>query len=150
LADLQGLPWMMPMEEFFEAWVEAIFARVARHTGGQLRIGRKRETICPIVWNPPYAGSQRYILPDLVLDRGNQTLIIDANFKGHWEELQLGRWSMLDESVRENHRNDLLQVLAYSTVAESKTITSCLVYPCTFQSWEWLRRQGRVVHRGSL
>jgi McrBC 5-methylcytosine restriction system component len=150
LADLQGLPWMMPMEEFFEAWVEAIFAQVARHTGGQLHVGRKRETICPIFWNPPYAGSQKYVLPDLVLERCGETLIIDAKFKGHWEELQLGRWSMLDEAVRENHRTDLLQVLAYSTVAESDKITSCLVYPCTFETWEWLRRQGRIFFRGSL
>jgi hypothetical protein len=150
LADLQGLPWMMPMEEFFEAWVEAIFAHVTRHVGGQLRVGRKRETICPIVWNPPYVGSQKYLLPDLVLERDSETLIIDAKFKGHWEELQLGRWRELDEILREHHRTDLLQVLAYSTVAASKTITSCLVYPCTFQTWEWLRRQGRIVHRGSL
>lgn len=150
IADLQGLPWMMPMEEFFEAWVEAIFARLTRRKGGQLRVGRKRETICPIVWNPPHTGSQRYILPDLILERDSETLIIDAKFKGHWEELQLGRWSKLDEVVREHHRTDLLQVLAYSTVATSKAITSCLVYPCTFQTWESLRRQGRIVHRGNL
>ena len=68
LADLQGLPWMMPMEEFFEAWVEAIFAHVARHTGGQLHAGRKRETICPIVWNPPYAGSQNTFCPTWCLN----------------------------------------------------------------------------------
>ena len=150
LADLRGLPWMMSMDEFFEAWVEAILARVVRHTGGQLRVGRKRETICPIVWNPPYAGSQKYLLPDLVLERDSETLIIDAKFKGHWEELQLGRWAELDEVMREHHRTDLLQVLAYSTVAASKTITSCLIYPCTFQTWESLKRQDRIVHRGNL
>ena len=150
LADLQGLPWMMPMEEFFEAWVETIFARVTRHTGGQLRVGRKRETICPIAWDPPYVGSQRYLLPDLVLERDSETFIIDAKFKGHWEELQFGRWSQLDETMREHHRADLLQVLAYSTVAASKTITACLVYPCSLQTWESLRKQGRIVHRGNL
>ena len=150
LADLQGLPWIMSMEEFFEAWVEAIFARVARHSGGQLRVGRKRETICPIVWNPPYVGSQKYLLPDAVLERESETLIIDAKFKGHWEELQLGRWGDLEEALREHHRTDLLQVLAYSTVASSQTITSCLVYPCSLQTWESLKTKGRIVHRGSL
>jgi hypothetical protein len=150
LADLQGLPWIMSMEEFFEAWVEAIFAHIARHKGGQLRVGRKRETISPVVWNPPYAGSQKYLLPDLVLERDTETLIIDAKFKGHWEELQLGRWGELDEVVREHHRTDLLQVLAYSTVAASKMITTCLVYPCTYQTWEFLKRQRRIVYRGSV
>jgi McrBC 5-methylcytosine restriction system component len=150
LSDLQGLPWIMSMEEFFEAWVETIFARVTRHSGGQLRVGRKRETISPIVWNPPYVGSQKYLLPDLVLERESGTLIIDAKFKGHWEELQRGRWGELDEVLREHHRADLLQVLAYSTVATSQTISSCLVYPCTLPTWELLKRQGRIVHRGSL
>ena len=150
LSDLQGLPWIMSMEEFFEAWVETIFARVARHSGGQLRVGRKRETISPILWNPPYVGSQKYLLPDLVLERENETLIIDAKFKGHWEELQRGRWGELDDTLREHHRADLLQVLAYSTVATSQTISSCLVYPCTLATWEFLKREGRIVHRGSL
>jgi hypothetical protein len=77
---------------------EAIFARVARHSGGQLRVGRKRETICPIVWNPPYVDSQKYLLPDAIFERENEMLIIDAKFKGHWEELQLGRWGDLAAS----------------------------------------------------
>jgi hypothetical protein len=150
LADLRGLPWTMSMEDFFEAWVEAIFARFARHAGGELRVGRKRETICPIVWDPPYLGSQKYLLPDVVLERENETLIIDAKFKDHWEELQVERWSNLDEVLRDQHRADLLQVLAYSTVSVSKTITCCLVYPCTVQTWESLQKRGRTLHRASL
>jgi 5-methylcytosine-specific restriction endonuclease McrBC regulatory subunit McrC len=140
----------MSMEEFFEAWVETIFARVTRHSGGQLRVGRKRETISPILWNPPYVGSQKYLLPDLVLERESETLIVDAKFKGHWEELQRGRWGELDDALREHHRADLLQVLAYSAVSTSQTISSCLIYPCTLPTWEFLKREGRVVHRGSL
>jgi McrBC 5-methylcytosine restriction system component len=150
LSDLQGLPWIMSMEEFFEAWVETIFARIARHSGGQLRTGRKRETISPIIWNPSYVGSQKYLLPDLVLERESETLIVDAKFKGHWEELQRGRWGELDDALREHHRADLLQVLAYSAVSTSQTISSCLIYPCTLPTWEFLKREGRVVHRGSL
>jgi hypothetical protein len=150
LSDLQGLPWIMSMEEFFETWVETIFARIARHSGGQLRVGRKRETISPILWNPPYVGSQKYLLPDLVLERENETLIVDAKFKGHWEELQRGRWGELDDALREHHRADLLQVLAYSTVSTSETISSCLIYPCTPPTWEFLKREGHIVHRGSL
>lgn len=150
LADLSGMPWMMSMEDFFEAWVETIFMRFARQAGGHLRVGRKRETICPIVWNPPYEGSQRYLLPDVVLERGDETVIIDAKFKGHWEELQLNKWSQLDEFLREQHRNDLLQVLAYSTVSASKAITCCLAYPCTLQTWESLKRRGRILHRASI
>jgi hypothetical protein len=69
--------------------------------------------LSPIVWNPPYVGSQKYLLPDLVLERESETLIIDAKFKGHWEELQRGPRGELDDALREHHRADLLQVLAY-------------------------------------
>lgn len=69
LSDLQGLPWVMPMEEFFEAWVETVVSELAKQTGGVMRIGRKRETVVPIIWNPPYAGSQKYLLPDVILER---------------------------------------------------------------------------------
>jgi hypothetical protein len=86
----------------------------------------------------------------MVLERDTETLIIDAKFKGHWEELQLGRWGELDEVLREHHRTDLLQVLAYSTVAASKMMTACLVYPCTYQTWKFLKRQDRIVYRGSV
>ena len=38
------------------------------------------------------------------LERESETLIIDAKFKGHWEELQRGRWGELDDALREHHR----------------------------------------------
>jgi 5-methylcytosine-specific restriction endonuclease McrBC regulatory subunit McrC len=85
-----------------------------------------------------------------VIERENETLIVDAKFKGHWEELQRGRWGELDDALREHHRADLLQVLAYSTVSTSETISSCLIYPCTLPTWEFLKREGRIVHRGTL
>jgi hypothetical protein len=40
LSDLEGLPWSMSMDEFFEAWAETVMAAVARKIGGVLRTGR--------------------------------------------------------------------------------------------------------------
>ena len=156
LSDLQGLPWVMPMEEFFEAWVETVVSELARQTGGVMRIGRKRETVAPIIWDPPYAGSQKYLLPDIILERSSsldqaeEVIIFDAKYKGHWEELSYDRWVNLGDDLRERHRADLLQVLAYSTLFETKKVTSCLVYPCKKQTWESLRDRGRLHHRASL
>jgi len=39
LSDLEGIPWTMPMEQFFEAWVETVMRNVARQMGG---LPRKR------------------------------------------------------------------------------------------------------------
>jgi hypothetical protein len=57
LVDLEGIPWTMPMEQFFEAWVETVLRNVAFRTGGSLLAARRRETVSPISWEPPYVGS---------------------------------------------------------------------------------------------
>jgi hypothetical protein len=156
LGDLQGLPWIMSMEEFFEAWVETIAEALTRRIGGVLRAGRKRETISPLIWDPPYTSTQKYLLPDLILDRFSahenekETIIFDAKYKGHWEDLNFEQWGRLDEDLRERHRADLLQVLAYSTLSEAKRIVSCLVYPCKKQNWERMKSRGKLYHRASL
>jgi len=150
MSDLDGIPWTMSMDQFFEAWVETIMQRVARHIGGQLRIGRKRETVAALRWEPPYLGSQKSLVPDLWLECDDQTVIVDAKYKRHWEELQQGSWLSAGETFREQHRHDLLQVLAYANLARTRSITACLVYPCSHATWESLEERGRLFHQADL
>lgn len=150
LSDLSGLPWVMSMEQFFEAWSEAVLASVARRIGGVLKTGRRRQTVVPLSWDPPYAGSQRSLIPDLVLERGDSTVIIDAKYKEHWEELQARRWANVEEEIRERHRADLLQVLAYANLATTPRIVVCLAYPCSRSTWVSLKERGRLFHRAAL
>lgn len=150
LSDLQGLPWSMSMESFFEAWAEGVLSAVARRIGGIVRAGRLRQTITPLRWDPPYVGSQKFLLPDLVVERGDTTVIVDAKYKEHFEELQDRAWSSVDEVLRERHRADLLQVLAYANVATTLNVTVCLAYPCKQATWQSLKDRGRLFHRASL
>ncbi len=150
LSNLQGIPWTMRMDTFFEAWVETIFRVVAQRTGAQLRVGRKRETVHALNWEPPYLGSQKALVPDIVLEWDSATLIVDAKYKRHWEELQHRSWMNVEQELREQHRNDLLQVLAYANLARTPRVIACLVYPCSPQSWNSLRERGRLVHRAEL
>ncbi|HHX97028.1 MAG TPA: hypothetical protein GX687_06195 [Clostridia bacterium] len=147
LGDLQGLPWILSMELFFEAWVETVINRIAARIGGIVKSGRQRQTITPLSWSPPYLGSQRYLLPDLVFERDQETIIIDAKYKNHWEELNRGKWFKLEEELRGRHRNDLLQVLAYSTVSISKRVVCCLIYPCRLGTWRSLLKRKRSFHK---
>jgi 5-methylcytosine-specific restriction endonuclease McrBC regulatory subunit McrC len=140
----------MSMEQFFEAWVETLMSRVARQIGGTLRTGRQHQTVVPLSWEPPYLGSQKSLIPDLVIERGDTTTIVDAKYKEHWEEMQERRWSDLEEELRERHRADLLQVLAYSTVARTPKVLVCLAYPCNEERWLSLRARNRLLHRASL
>lgn len=150
VSDLEGIPWTMPMEKFFEAWVETVFRVVARSTGAQMKVGRKRETTHQINWEPPYLGSQKSLAPDIWLDWESTTLIVDAKYKRHWEELQRHSWQRVEEELREQHRHDLLQVLAYANMARTSQVIVCLMYPCSPESWTSLRERGRLIHRAEL
>jgi McrBC 5-methylcytosine restriction system component len=150
LSDLEGLPWVLPMDAFFEAWMERILEGVAKRIGGSVRTGRRRQTIAPLNWEPPYLGSQKYLLPDLILERGDLTIIVDAKYKEHWEEMGKLSWSELEAELRERHRADLLQVLAYANLAMTPRITVCLAYPCRQETWASLQQRERLYHRASL
>ncbi len=150
ISDLEGIPWTMPMEKFFEAWVETVFRIVAQRTGSQMRVGRKRETTHPINWEPSYLGSQKSLIPDIWLQWDSVTLIVDAKYKRHWEELQQHSWRSAEEELREQHRNDLLQVLAYANLPRTPNVIVCLAYPCSPDNWASLRKRGRLIHRAQL
>lgn len=147
---LEGIPWLMEMERFFEAWVETLFHSIARTTGGLLKVGRLRQTTRPIAWDPPYMGSQKSLIPDLWLQWGSTTLVLDAKYKRHLEELHAHSWGAIEAEWKEQHRNDLLQVLAYANLAESRTIVSCLVYPCTPATWLQLKDSGKLFHKAEI
>ncbi len=89
-------------------------------------------------------------MPDLVLERDNQDIIVDAKYKQHWEEMQQHRWTNLDEDLRARHRDDLLQVLAYANLSTKPRTTVCLVYPCLEATWESLRKRSLLFNRASL
>ena len=150
LSDLQGLPWEMSMEQFFEAWVETLMSYVVSRIGGTMRSGRERQTLVPLNWDPPYLGSQKSLIPDVVIDRDDTTIIVDAKYKDHWEEMQDHRWNDLEDQLRERHRADLLQVLAYSTIARKPKVLVCLAYPCNEERWCSLLARNLLIHRASL
>jgi hypothetical protein len=150
LSDLEGIPWTMPMDQFFEAWIETVFRIVAQRTGGQMRVGRKRETVYAVNWEPPYLGSQKSLVPDIWLEWESATLIVDAKYKRHWEELQQRSWKNVEDELREQHRNDLLQVLAYANLPRTPRVIACLTYPCSSESWKSLRERGRLIHHAEL
>ena len=150
ISDLEGIPWRMPMDRFFEAWAETVFGNVALRTGGRMKVGRKQQTTHPLGWDPPYLGSQKSLMPDLWLQWDSTTMIVDAKYKRHWEELQHHSWSRVEEEIREQHRADLLQVLAYGNLALTPNVIACLAYPCSQASWQSLRDRGRLFHRAEL
>jgi len=140
----------MSMDAFYESWVETILEVLTRKSGGILRVGRKRETITPIAWDKPFLGSQKFLLPDFLIEHPSGPIVVDAKYKDHWEDLQVSSWFQLEEQIRAGHRQDLHQILAYSALFDRPRITACLVYPCREETWESLQARNRLSHHASI
>ena len=143
-AQNDGLAWCLPMHELFERWVEHLIRLWARGIGAQVRSGRVHETLVPIHWRQAAASSLNSLIPDLVVQRGPRTWIVDAKYKGHFEELDERRWAELAEELRQEHRHDLHQVLAYASVVGAEQVTTVLAYPMRFHTWQKLAERNRT------
>ncbi|MFO0649347.1 MAG: hypothetical protein U0326_24100 [Polyangiales bacterium] len=150
LSDLEGLAWMLDMEVFFEAWVETLAERVARATGSRLRVGRRGETRASLAWHPAHAGSLRSLVPDVVIERDDTVVVLDAKYKRHAEQLDREGWARVAEVVRERHRADVHQALAYSTLFDASRVVTCLVYPMSDDAFRSLVERGQVVTRARV
>ena len=150
MSDLSGLSWRMDMEVFFEAWVEAIADGAARRLGARLTSGRRDQTRVPLDWMPPSLGSQRSLVPDIVLQREDVVIVVDAKYKRHAGDIERFGWQGVDTSIREQHRKDVLQALAYSTLFDAPRVVACLAYPASVQTWKSLNERGRVFSRARV
>jgi hypothetical protein len=54
---------------------------------------------------------------------------IDAKYKAHFLELQRVGWSGAAQTIRESHRADLHQALAYGLLADTPVVETVLAYP---------------------
>ena len=147
LSELSGLSWRMDMEEFFEAWTETIAASISKKCGAILKSGRLRQTRVALDWRPSYLGSQRSLIPDVVIHRDDVTMVLDAKYKQHAEEIRFSGWGNVADEIRERHRADMLQVLAYTSLFDTPRVIACLVYPCRLETFQSLKERGQLIAR---
>ena len=149
-SDLAGLPWRMDMATFFEAWIESIAEITAKRFQAKLTAGRRNETLVRLNWQPQRLGTQRALIPDVVLQRADVTLVIDAKYKRHAQLVGYGGYGKGEHDWQAQHREDLLQVLAYSSLFDTPRVVACLAYPTAHDQWQLLREQGRVMSRATV
>lgn len=145
-----GLSWSLPMHQLFERWVEAITRGWARQFGGQVRSAFAGETTVPLVWDQKAPGRMGSLVPDLVVRSVDHVFIIDAKYKGHFEDLDDRRWAEVGEQMREEHRHDLHQILAYAALYDARRISAMLVYPMHPRTWQRLADRERTTTVASL
>jgi len=148
--EMDGLAWHLPLEVLWERYVEArVRAEVGRE-GGELRVGRLGQTVFPLHWSTSSARSLTHLVPDMVIRRGRTVRVIDAKYKAHFADLDDNAWVKFTDEVRNAHRADIHQVLAYAALYDADDITASLIYPLRRDTWESLHARKRDCAHAEL
>jgi len=117
---IEGTAWRVDFADVFEKFVQYIFKEVAKSIGGKFIPNLKinSNTGNKFQWN------LKNLEPDGVLLKDELIFFIDAKYKSHL-------YNKFDqsESLKEEHRKDLHQILAYSSFNDAKNKIGFLCYP---------------------
>lgn len=123
---LDGMSWDLPVDEVWEAWVDAFVAELAPRCG--FNALRRGDTARRLNWSTS-TSSLRMLIPDSGLRGPGRVVWVDAKYKAHLQLITHRGWSGLEERTRDAHRADLHQALAYAALDEVERVDSLLVYP---------------------
>jgi hypothetical protein len=125
---LDGLAWDLSVEEVWEHWVAHVMADLAPRLG--LTLLRGAETKHALHWRGSFQ-SMTALIPDAGLRGRNRLVWVDAKYKAHLTLLARKGWQGVADHIREAHRADLHQALAYASLANVDQVDTMLAYPTT-------------------
>ena len=128
---LDGLAWDLEVADVWEAWVRGFANALAPQLG--LRQPGLVEARRPLRWEGAVA-SMGSLAPDVGLIGDHRVVWIDAKYKAHLSLLARHGWRGTTELVRDGHRADLHQALAYAALADVDRVDTVLLYPHLGQS----------------
>ncbi|MEA3643305.1 MAG: hypothetical protein VBE63_25705 [Lamprobacter sp.] len=123
---LDGLAWDLEADQVWEAWVAAFVRDLAPQLG--LTWVGASEVQHRLNWQGSLS-SMGALIPDTGLRSAERMIWVDAKYKAHLALLARYGWSGLKDAVRDAHRADLHQALAYSALSSADQIDSVLAYP---------------------
>jgi hypothetical protein len=123
---LDGLAWDLAGSLLWEHWVAAWARAFGRPLGFGVR--GPGETERRLAWTTPLQSISR-LVPDVVLVRPDRALCLDAKFKPHLLRLAQQGWWQMAETLRDAHRADVHQALAYASLLDAPRVDTVLVYP---------------------
>lgn len=111
--------WRIDLSLLFERYVQYIFRNISREIGAYHLDNVKM----PLITNQVPTWALRYLEPDIVLVKeSTKYLFVDAKYKSHM-------YNQNSIDLKEEHRKDLHQLLAYMAFNPEKNKTGCLCYP---------------------
>jgi hypothetical protein len=117
---LYSTAWRVDFSEVFEKFVQYIFKKVIQETGGSFFSNQKlfSRTKNKFSWE------LKHIEPDGIYQKDNYLIFIDAKYKSN-----LYRKFDKSELLKDDHRLDLHQILAYSSFSKTENKICILCYP---------------------
>jgi hypothetical protein len=123
---LDGLAWDLEADQVWEAWVSAFVRDLAPSLG--LTWAGRGEVHHRLNWRGSLS-SMGALIPDTGLRGARRLIWVDAKYKSHLSLLARYGWSGLTEAVRDAHRADLHQALAYAALSDTENTDTVLAYP---------------------
>ena len=112
--------WRVDFSDVFEKFIQYIFREVANEIGGRLFSNfkfRSRTT-------KYYSWELKHLEPDAIFEKGDLLIFIDAKYKSNL-------YNKFDQSeiLKNEHRHDLHQIMAYSSFSKTEFKYGFLCYP---------------------
>ena len=123
---LDGMSWDLAVDAVWEAWVARFVEDLGRRIG--MSVQPRGERRYQLNWRGQLA-SMGSLAPDSVLRGPERVVWVDAKYKAHLSLLARHGWRGLAEAVRDAHRADLHQALAYASLANVERVDTILAYP---------------------
>lgn len=112
--------WRVDFSDVFEKFVQYIFKEIAKETGGKLFANFKFKSKT----SKHYSWELKHIEPDAIYQKDNLLVFIDAKYKSNL-------YNKFDNSeiLKDDHRHDLHQIMAYSSFSKTDFKYGFLCYP---------------------
>jgi len=127
--------WRVDFSKVFEKFVQYIFKEVSKETGGKLHSNFKFQSRT----SRYYSWELRHIEPDAIYQKDDIVVFIDAKYKSN-----LYNKFDLSETLKEEHRHDLHQIMAYSSFSKMNAKYSFLCYPSVQAEIKSIKYQNRI------
>ncbi len=117
---LDSTAWRVDFSDVFEKFIQYIFLVASKDVGGKLFSNFKFYSKTP----ERYSWELKSIEPDAIYQKNNTLVFIDAKYKSNL-------YNKFDDSdkLKEDHRHDLHQIMAYSSFSETSLKHGILCYP---------------------
>lgn len=117
---VESTAWRVDFSDVFEKFVQHIFKEVAKEIGGKLLSNYKFRANS----SSYFSWELKHVEPDAIFQKEDILIFVDAKYKAN-----LYNKFSPSEKLKEEHRRDLHQVMAYSSFSDTTVKYGALCYP---------------------